>query len=76
VKFSVMRAVKIGFSPEYGFSASPWAVLGSQIIHSAFWLRFALVELHKGATARDLETEHVTRDSRLMLRVILLFSLR
>jgi simple sugar transport system permease protein len=65
---------KIGFSPEYGFMGIAVALLGRN--HPFGILAAALLfgALHKGATALDLETEHVTRDLSLILQALILLS--
>lgn len=65
---------KVGFSPEYGFMGIAVALLGRN--HPLGILPAALLfgALHKGATALDLETEHVTRDLSLILQALILLS--
>jgi ABC-type uncharacterized transport system, permease component len=65
---------KVGFSPEYGFIGIAVALLGRN--HPLGILAAALLfgALHKGATALDLETEHVTRDLSLILQALILLS--
>lgn len=65
---------KVGFSPEYGFIGIAVALLARN--HPIGILAAALLfgALHKGATALDLETEHVTRDLSLILQAIILLS--
>lgn len=65
---------KVGFSPEYGFIGIAVALLARN--HPFGILAAALLfgALHKGATALDLETEHVTRDLSLILQALILLS--
>jgi simple sugar transport system permease protein len=65
---------KVGFSPEYGFMGIAVALLARN--HPIGILAAALLfgALHKGATALDLETEHVTRDLSLILQALILLS--
>jgi simple sugar transport system permease protein len=65
---------KVGFSPEYGFIGIAVALLGRN--HPFGILAAALLfgALHKGATALDLETEHVTRDLSLILQALILLA--
>jgi simple sugar transport system permease protein len=65
---------KVGFSPEYGFIGIAVALLARN--HPFGILPAALLfgALHKGATALDLETEHVTRDLSLILQALILLS--
>src|SRR6266850_2292049 len=65
---------KVGFSPEYGFTGIAVALLGRN--HPLGILAAALLfgALHKGASALDLETEHVTRDLSLILQALILLA--
>jgi general nucleoside transport system permease protein len=65
---------KVGFSPEYGFIGIAVALLARN--HPLGILAAALLfgALHKGATALDLATDHVTRDLSLILQAIILLS--
>ena len=59
---------RLDFSPEYGFIGIAVALLGRN--HPAGILAAALLfgALHKGATALDLETDHVTREVSLVFQ--------
>jgi general nucleoside transport system permease protein len=65
---------KVGFSPEYGFIGIAVALLGRN--HPLGILAAALLfgALHKGSSALDLETEHVTRDLSLILQALILLA--
>jgi simple sugar transport system permease protein len=65
---------KVGFSPEYGFIGIAVALLGRNQPFGILAAALLFGALHKGATALDLETEHVTRDLSLILQALILLS--
>jgi ABC-type uncharacterized transport system permease subunit len=65
---------KVGFSPEYGFIGIAVALLARNHPFGILVAALLFGALHKGATALDLETEHVTRDLSLILQSLILLS--
>ncbi len=65
---------KVGFSPEYGFMGIAVALLARNQPFGILAAALLFGALHKGATALDLETEHVTRDLSLILQALILLS--
>jgi simple sugar transport system permease protein len=65
--------MRLGFSPEFGFTGIAVALLARSHPLAILVTAFLFGALHKGAADLDIETDYVTRDLSLVIQALVIF---